>query len=97
MHAYDLAKVINIIIEKNINNSFNVATSENYTVKKIAKIALKACNYENAKLRFIKSMPNGQMRKDIDIKKFKKFLPNFKPILLKDGIKEIYMKKIRRI
>ncbi len=42
-------------------------------------------------------MPNGQMRKDIDIKKFKKFLPNFKPILLKDGIKEIYMKKIRRI
>ena len=42
-------------------------------------------------------MPNGQMRKDIDIKKFEKLLPKFKPVLLKDGIKEIYLKKIKRI
>ncbi len=42
MHAYDLAKVINIIIEKNINNSFNVATSENYTVKKNSKNCIKS-------------------------------------------------------
>ena len=97
MHASDLAKVIHLIIKKNIKDSFNVATSENYSVKKIAKIALKACNYENAKIHFIKSMPNGQMRKDIDIKNFKKILPKFKPIILKDGIKEIYLKKTKRI
>jgi GDP-L-fucose synthase len=97
MHAKDLAEIINIIIKENINKSFNVATSENYSVKKIAKIALKACDFEEAKLIFDKSMPNGQMRKDIDIKKFEKLLPKFKPVLLKDGIKEIYLKKIKRI
>ena len=37
-------------------------------------------------------MPNGQLRKDIDIAKFKKIAPKFKPILLKDGIREVYLK-----
>jgi len=97
MHAYDLAKVIHMIIKNNIIDSFNVATLENYTVKKIAKIALKACDFENAKIRFVKSMPNGQMRKDIDIKKLRKILPKFKPIFLKDGIRKIYLKKTKRI
>ena len=92
MHAKDLAEIIKMIISKKINKSFNVATNENYSVKKIAKIALKACDFSNAKIIFDKSMPNGQMRKDIDIKKLKKFAPKFRPILLKDGIKEIYLK-----
>ena len=92
MHAKDLAEIIKMIISKKINKSFNVATNENYSVKKIAKIALKACDFGNAKIIFDKSMPNGQMRKDIDIKKLKKFAPQFRPILLKDGIKEIYLK-----
>ena len=96
MHARDLAKIISIIIEKNITESFNIATKENYSVKKIANIALKACEFENAKLIFDKSMPNGQLRKDIDIKKLKKLIPKFKPILLKDGIREVYLKKISK-
>ena len=92
MHAKDLAEIIKMIISKKINKSFNVATSENYSVKKIAKIALKACDFDEAKIIFDKSMPNGQMRKDIDIKKLKKFSSKFRPILLKDGIREIYLK-----
>lgn len=92
MHAKDLAEIIRIIILKKINKSFNVATNENYSVKKIAKIALKACDFNEAKIIFDKSMPNGQMRKDIDINRFKRFVPKFKPILLKDGIRDIYLK-----
>jgi len=92
MHAKDLAEIIKMIISKKINKSFNVATNENYSVKKIAKIALKACDFDEAKIIFDKSMPNGQMRKDIDIKKLKKFASKFRPILLKDGIREIYLK-----
>ena len=92
MHAKDLAEIIKMIISKKINKSFNVATSENYSIKKIAKIALKACDFDEAKIIFDKSMPNGQMRKDIDIKKLKKFASKFRPILLKDGIREIYLK-----
>jgi len=92
MHAKDLAEIIKMIISKKINKSFNVATNENYSVKKIAKIALNACDFNEAKIVFDKSMPNGQMRKDIDIAELKKFAPKFKPILLKDGIREIYLK-----
>ena len=97
MHAEDLAKVINMIVKNNISDSFNVATLENYSVKKIAKIALEVCDFKNAKIHFIKSMPNGQMRKDIDIKKFNRIFPNFNPILLKDGIREIYLKKMKEV
>jgi len=97
MHAQDLAKIINMIVKNNISESFNVATLENYSVKKIAKIALEVCDFKKAKILFVKSMPNGQMRKDIDIEKLNKILPNFNPILLKDGIREIYLKKMKEV
>ena len=42
-------------------------------------------------------MPNGQMRKDIDIKKLNRIFPNFNPIRLKDGIREIYLKKMKEV
>ena len=38
-------------------------------------------------------MPNGQMRKDIDISKLKKLFPKFKPIKLIDGIKQVYINR----
>ena len=94
MHARDLAQIIKMTILKNIFLSFNVATDENYTIKKIVEIALEACNIQNLKIYFNKSKPNGQLRKDIDISNLKKLFPDFKPINLIDGIKEIYNKKI---
>ena len=53
--------------------------------------------FKKAKIHFIKSMPNGQMRKDINIEKLNKIFPNFNPILLKDGIREIYLKKMKEV
>ena len=97
MHAKDLAMIIKKIVKNKINKSFNVATNENFTVRKIAEIALKACDFSEATILFDKSMPNGQMRKDIDIKNLKKIFPNFKPIKLYDGIREIYKKKILNV
>ena len=94
MHARDLAQIIKMTILKNIFLSFNVATDENYTIKKIVEIALEACNIQNLNIYFDKSKPNGQLRKDIDITNLKKLFPNFTPINLIDGIKEIYNKKI---
>ena len=94
MHARDLAQIIKMTILKNIFLSFNVATEENYTIKKIVEIALEACNIQNLNIFFDKSKPNGQLRKDIDITNLKKLFPDFTPINLIDGIKEIYNKKI---
>ena len=94
MHAKDLAELIKLMITNNIYENINVATNENYTVNEIAKIALIACDSDDFKIEFDNTKPNGQLRKDIDISKLKKIFPDFKPILLKDGIKEIYKKKI---
>ena len=94
MHARDLAQIIKMTILKNIFLNFNVATDENYTIKKIVDIAFEACGIQNLKIYFNKNKPNGQLRKDIDITNLKKLFPDFKPINLIDGIKEIYNKKI---
>lgn len=90
MHAKDLAKIIKLSIDNKITENFNVATNENYSVKKIARLALQACNFKEAKIIFDKNMPNGQMRKDIDISKLKKLFPKFKPTKLIDGINQVY-------
>ena len=90
MHADDIGKIITIIIEKDITESFNFATEENITIDTIAKIALKATNSEHLLIKYNKTKPNGQMRKDLCTEKFKKIIPNYKFISLEDGIKRYY-------
>jgi len=95
MHARDLAMIITEMIDKDKFYNMNIATEENYTVDKIAKIALKACGSDKMVINYDTNKPNGQLRKDIEISKFKKYFPDFKPIKLEDGIKNIYNKKIK--
>jgi len=90
MHAKDLAEIIKLMVINKIKKNFNVATEENYTVKKIAEIALDACDANNLQINFDTSKPNGQNRKDIDIKIMKSLFPDFKPIKLYEGIKQVY-------
>ena len=54
MHAKDLARIIKLSIDNKITENFNVATNENYSVEKIAQLALKACNFKDAKIFLIK-------------------------------------------
>ena len=92
MHARDVAKVISNMIEEDRYLNMNVATNENYSVDKIAKIALKFCDAEHLEIKYNSDRPNGQMRKDIDTSIFKENFPNFKLVQLSDGIEEIYKK-----
>ena len=92
MHAKDLAFIIKEVIDKDISENFNVGNNENFSILKIAKIALSVCDAENLEIEFDKDKPNGQMRKDIDLSLMNSLLPNFKPTLLKDGLKEVYEK-----
>ena len=94
MHARDVALLIKEMIASDKFYNMNIATKENYTVDKIAKIALKACDAENLQIEYDKSKPNGQMRKDIEISKLEKYFPKFNPIKLEKGIEEIYNKRI---
>ena len=90
MHASDLAKVIKYCLENNINESFNVATDENYSIKQIAQIALEATGMQHLKIEFDKTKPNGQHRKDASINKIKEVIPDFNPIRLIDGLRMSY-------
>jgi len=92
MHSDDLAWVIKECLEKNIYESFNVATEDNLSIEEMAKIALKSCNLENSKLIFDTTKPDGQYRKDVSIDKLKSLLHEFNPLSLEKGIKKVYDK-----
>jgi GDP-L-fucose synthase len=90
LHASDLATIIKLVIDNNITENFNVATYENYSIKEIAEIALISCDSPNLKINFDSTKPNGQYRKDVSIEKLKSLFPEYSPISLSDGIKNIY-------
>ena len=92
MDSDDLAWVIKECLDKNIYDSFNVATEENLSIKNMAEIALESCGLKNIKLVFDITKPDGQHRKDVSIVKLKSLLPNFKTLSLNQGIKKVYDK-----
>lgn len=89
MHANDIANIIKIIIDRDITESFNLATEENISIDEIAKIAIKTTN-SPLEIKYDTSKPNGQYRKDLDITKFRELIPDYNFIKLEDGIKNHY-------
>jgi GDP-L-fucose synthase len=90
MYAGDFAEIIKQTIEKNVTESFNVATEENLSIKQMAEIALNVTNSKNIKIEWDITKPNGQFRKDVSIDKFKNLFPNFEFTPLSEGIKLVY-------
>ena len=95
MHAKDVAKLISIMISKKKFFNMNIATNENYSIDYIAKIALEACDAKNMSIEYDNTKPNGQIRKDIEISNMVKHFPEFTAIKLKDGIRDIYHKRMK--
>ena len=89
MYAGDLARVIKEVIDNDITNSFNVATSENLSIDKIANISLNVLN-KNLKINYSKPELDGQYRKDVSNNKMLTHLPNFKFTSFEEGIKKVY-------
>ena len=59
MYAGDLARVIKIVIENDITDSFNIATMEENTISDMANIALGVLN-KNMNVVFDATKPDGQ-------------------------------------
>jgi GDP-L-fucose synthase len=89
MYAGDLARVIKEVIDKDITDSFNVATSENLSINEMANISLKVLN-KKLKINYSKPELDGQFRKDACNKKLLNNIPNFKFTNFEEGIKKIY-------
>lgn len=90
MHASDLARVIFECLDKDIYDSFNVAVSDNLSIKEIAEKALVAAKSEHLKLDFDTSKPDGQFRKDVSNKKMMEIMPYFKFTDLEEGLCKTY-------
>lgn len=90
MFADDFAKVIYDVITNDIYDNFNVAGTENLSIKEMANIALQSCDAENLEIKWDTDKPNGQHRKDVSIEKLKTLLPDFFPLNLSEGIKMVY-------
>ena len=90
MHSRDLATIIYECIKRDITESMNVATEENLSIDEMAHIARTSLDAEHIKIKYDKTKPNGQYRKDVSIAKLRKHFPDFKFTSLGDGIKQIY-------
>ena len=94
MHASDLAQAITDWVKYDINECVNVATEENYTIKRIVDIALEACDAQDLEVKWDTTKPNGIYRKDVSIEKLKKQI-NWSPKTLLTGLRETYNDYIR--
>ncbi len=90
MYGGDLAKVIKLCIDQDVHDSFNVATNDNLSIREIAEIALEACELSSFELRFDKSSPDGQFRKDVSNKRLLNHFPDFEFTPLSIGIRKVY-------
>ena len=91
MYAGDLARVIKIVLDKDITHSFNVAVSENLTIHNMAHTALKTLK-KDLEIQWSEPGLNGQFRKDVCNKKMLSYIPDFKFTSFKKGIKKVYNK-----
>ena len=91
MYAGDLAKIIKLVIENNITESFNVAPDFNYSIDEMARVALDVTN-KNYNIIYDRPELDGQYRKDVSNKKLLKLFPDFKFTQLKEGLKKVYDK-----
>jgi len=87
--AMDVAKVIKIMIDRDIMNNFNVVPNENLSINEIALKALKVCGAEDFNIIY-ETGPDGIYRKDASNEKLKKFIPDFKFTPLEESIKKVY-------
>jgi len=92
MYADDLARVFKFVVDNDIIKSFNLAPTFNFTIKEMAKTALKACGREDLKIEWDANKPVGQFRKDISCEKFLELNRDFEFTSLKEGMKKTYEK-----
>ena len=89
MHASDLARVIKVVIENDITESFNVATPEENSIKDMATITLEALD-KNMGVVFDSDKPDGQYRKTVSCDKMMSLINDFEFTKLKDGVVKVY-------
>lgn len=90
LYARDLAFVLNLMVIKNIYESFNIAHEDNLSIHEYARNILDALGYGDWEIEYDETKPDGQYRKDVSLEKFHNLFPDFEFTPLKKGIVEVY-------
>jgi len=95
MHASDLARTIKLVIDSDITESFNVATSEENSINTMAEITLNVLN-SNLKINYNTDKPDGQYRKTVSCDRMMSVVGDFEFTKLKDGVVKVYTEVIKK-
>lgn len=90
MYADDLARIIATSVKEGISENMNISVPWNYSIQELAEKALAATGNQHLTIKYDTTMPNGQMRKDVDITKFLKAFPSFEFTSYEEGVKKTY-------
>ena len=90
INASDVALVIKQMIDRNIYESFNLTDDKNISVGEMAELILDVLGFNDILIQYDPDKPDGQYRKDVSIKKFRKVFPDFEFRNVREGIKEMY-------
>ena len=90
MYAKDFAEIIYKVIKDEVIENFNVAPTENLSIREMADIALVSCNSQHLTINWDSTKPNGQFRKDVSVDKLRKHFPDLTLTSLSEGIKIVY-------
>jgi GDP-L-fucose synthase len=90
IHSKDMSKIIKYVIDNDITDSFNVAPHESYSINYIANTIVDIAGADDLEIKYDSTKPNGQTKRDVDVSKFNKIIPNYKFMSLYDGISECY-------
>jgi len=98
MYAGDLSKIIKLMVEKNIQHSFNVAPDDsNLSIDYMAKEILSILGKNNWTIEYNSTKPDGQYRKDVSIDLMKQSIGSFNFSSFKDTIPRIYNNYVQQI
>jgi len=93
MYSGDLAKVIKLVMDNDIKESFNVApTNQNYSIDQMARMTLDALNKKDWTIEYDSTKPDGQFRKDVSNLKMLNNIADFKFTEFSDGVVKVYNK-----
>ena len=96
IHSKDIAKIIKTVIENDITESFNIAPNNIVTINDVANIVLTVADANHLEIKYDPERPNGQIRRDLDVTKFNKLIPNYDFISLENGITECFGELINK-
>jgi GDP-L-fucose synthase len=91
-YALDLAKIIKLVLEKDITESFNVSNPHNYSIYQLVIMALDELRITDLYTTWdFDHKLDGQYRKDVSISKMTKYIGNdFNFTSFREGIKIIH-------